>query len=64
MIIEKKIDVAVMVVTSLLCEMFLAYIIPNMGSYHRIRYPFFAFILGLGVLYFINIIGWRKVEKN
>jgi hypothetical protein len=61
---EKNLNMTVMVMVVVFCEMFLAYIIPNMGSYHRIRYPFFAFILGLGILSFLKFIGWRKFEKT
>lgn len=61
---EKDLNTIVTVTIVVFCEMFLAYIIPNMGSYHRIRYPFFAFMLGIGILSLLNFIGWRKVEKT
>lgn len=46
----------------LFTEIFLAFITPNMGTYHRIRYPFFALLIGLGLVAFFEWAERGRIE--
>lgn len=64
-LINKKSKALILVVgVALFCEIFLSYINPNMGTYHRIRYPFFTFMLGLGILGFLSFFKGKHFEKK
>lgn len=60
---KRKFTLLLLFLTALSCEVFLSYINPNMGTFHRIRYPFYTFLIGIGILGMFNIFQRQKNEK-